>query len=74
MQRTDIRDLARHVGQSVTVMGWVTTTRASGKILFVVVRDGSGYLQVVVSKRDVSEAAWNIGQQLTQETSLAVTG
>ncbi|MBM4188727.1 MAG: asparagine--tRNA ligase, partial [Gemmatimonadetes bacterium] len=42
--------------------------------LFVVVRDGSGYLQVVVSKRDVSEAAWNIGQQLTQETSLAVTG
>jgi asparaginyl-tRNA synthetase len=46
-----VNELDRHVGESVTVRGWVTTTRSSGKIAFVVLRDGSGYLQAVFSKR-----------------------
>jgi asparaginyl-tRNA synthetase len=69
-----INELSRHVGQAVTVRGWVSTTRSSGKIAFVVVRDGSGYLQAVFSKREVSEEAWTRVGSLTQETSIAVTG
>lgn len=69
-----ISELAHHVGQAVTVRGWVVTTRSSGKIAFVVVRDGSGYLQAVFSKREVSEAAWARLAELTQEASVAVTG
>jgi asparaginyl-tRNA synthetase len=62
------------VGQTVTVRGWVTTVRSSGKLAFVNLRDGTGYLQAVVSKRDVAEPAWAASQRLTQETSIAVTG
>ena len=69
-----IRDLESRAGQSVTVRGWVMTTRSSGKIGFVVLRDGTGYLQAVVSKSDVPEVLWETFRQLTQETSLAVTG
>ncbi len=69
-----IEDLPRLVGQTVTVRGWVTTTRSSGKIAFVVLRDGTGYLQAVLSKKDVAETAWDAFGKLTQETSVAVTG
>ncbi len=69
-----INELDRHVGQVVTVRGWVATTRSSGKIAFVVLRDGSGYLQTVFSKREVPDATWTRLADLTQETSIAVTG
>ena len=73
-EQTRIEALADRVGQTVTVRGWVMTTRSSGKIAFVTLRDGTGYLQAVVSKKDVSEAAWEASGRLTQETSIAVTG
>jgi asparaginyl-tRNA synthetase len=69
-----IEDLAERVGASVAVRGWVMTTRASGKIAFVVVRDGTGYLQAVLSKKDVPAAAWEAFGALSQETSIQVTG
>src|SRR5262245_15685168 len=69
-----IRDLPAHVGQSVTLHGWVMTTRFSGKIGFVVIRDGSGYLQVVIVKNEVGEAQWERGRPLTPETYVVVTG
>jgi len=69
-----IEDLKLHVGQQVTVNGWVTTTRSSGKIAFVVLRDGSGLVQCVLAKKDVPEESWNRFQALTQETSVAATG
>ncbi len=56
------------------VRGWVMTTRSSGKIAFVMLRDGTGHLQVVLSKKDVPDAAWAAFGQLTQETSVEVTG
>jgi asparaginyl-tRNA synthetase len=62
------------VGQAVVVFGWVMTTRSSGKIGFIVLRDGTGYLQAVLSKKDVSEAAWEAFGRLTQETAVQVTG
>ena len=69
-----IEDLPRLVGQSVLIRGWVMTTRSSGKIAFVALRDGTGYLQVVLSKKDVPEAAWTAFGTLTQETSVEITG
>src|SRR5437588_574179 len=53
-----IEDLPPLAGQTVITRGWVMTTRSSGRIGFVMLRDGTGYLQVVLSKKDVPEAAW----------------
>jgi asparaginyl-tRNA synthetase len=69
-----IEELKLHVGQPVTVNGWVTTTRSSGKIAFVVLRDGSGLVQCILAKKEVPEESWNRFQALTQETSVAATG
>lgn len=69
-----IADLSHHVGQTVTVQGWVVTTRSSGKIAFLVVRDGSGNLQAVLPRAEVGEEAWATFQALTQEASVAVSG
>jgi asparaginyl-tRNA synthetase len=74
MTAVDIRDLREHVGETVTVRGWVTTTRSSGKIAFVVMRDGSGYVQGVLSKKEVPESTWSAFGSLTQEASVAMTG
>ena len=69
-----IESLPGLVGQAVVVCGWVATSRSSGKIGFVVLRDGTGTVQAVLSKKDVSEAAWNAFAGLTQETAVRVTG
>jgi len=69
-----IKELPGHVGSSVTVRGWVTTTRSSGKIGFVELRDGTGRLQCVFVKKELDENAWETLGQLTLETSVAVTG
>jgi asparaginyl-tRNA synthetase len=70
----DIASLPARIGQTVTVRGWVTTTRSSGKIAFLVLRDGSGYLQCVVVKQEVPADVWDRFGTLAQETSLEVTG
>jgi asparaginyl-tRNA synthetase len=69
-----IEELAAYVGRTVTVRGWVTHVRSSGKVGFVVVRDGSGTVQAVVVKTAVPQHAAQSFSQLTTETSLAVTG
>ncbi|HJQ25576.1 MAG TPA: asparagine--tRNA ligase [Blastocatellia bacterium] len=74
MEQTYIRDLARHVGEEVTIKGWVYNIRSSGKLKFPQIRDGSGIVQGVVSKRDVSEQVWNDFDRLTQESSISVRG
>ena len=74
MAAVEISGLRAHVGETVTVRGWVSTTRSSGKIAFIVVRDGSGYVQGVLSKKEVPETTWAAFQSLTQETSVALTG
>ena len=73
-ERHWIAELPQHAGESVVVRGWVATTRSSGKIAFVVVRDGTGMLQAVLSKRDVGSGVWDSFEKLTQETSVEVTG
>jgi asparaginyl-tRNA synthetase len=69
-----IEDIARHVGQEVTIRGWLRHRRSSGKIHFLVVRDGTGDLQAVVSKAAVGEEPFAEAARLTQESSLILTG
>ena len=72
--RTYIEDIARHADQQVTIHGWLHNRRSSGKIHFLTVRDGTGFLQVVMSKAAVGEDAFGRADHLSQETSLSVTG
>jgi len=71
---TRIKDLPELVESSVIVRGWVERTRSSGKIAFLVLRDGTGYLQCVVPKNEVEDVVWDRVRALTQETSVSVTG
>ena len=74
MSHTWVSELRNHVGRSVTVHGWVSTTRSSGKIAFLVLRDGTGVVQCVLSKKELPAQVWDRFQTLTHETSIAVTG
>lgn len=72
--KTTINRLSDYIGQTVTLAGWVYHNRASGKVLFVVVRDGTGLCQCVVEAAGVSEAVFEAVKRLGQESSLTVTG
>ena len=74
MDRIYIEDLPAHEGETVTINGWLYNKRSSGKIRFPVLRDGTGYLQGVMVKGTVSEEVFARFDQLTQETSLSLTG
>ncbi len=69
-----IAELADHVGEDVTVCGWVYNWRKKGKLRFIILRDGFGYLQCIVFRPEVDEAVWETAVELTQESSLEVTG
>src|SRR5436309_7194419 len=69
-----ISELPSHSGQAVRVRGWVTHVRSSGKVAFIVMRDGTGLLQAVLVKNAVSPESWERFGNLTQETSIEVEG
>ena len=69
-----IEDIARHDGRRVVIRGWLHARRSSGKIHFLTIRDGSGFLQAVMSKAAVDEDTFRRADHLTQETSLIVSG
>ena len=69
-----IAELPAHAGTTVRVRGWVTHLRSSGKVAFIVLRDGSGLLQAVLVKSAVAPETWERFSQLTQETSVEITG
>ena len=72
--RTTIDRFRDHVGRSVTLSGWVYNTRASGKIAFIIVRDGTGLCQCVLEKNEKTAAFFDEVRRLPQESSLEVTG
>jgi asparaginyl-tRNA synthetase len=74
MDQTYIRDVSKHVGEEITIKGWLYNLRSSGKLIFPQVRDGSGVIQGVVFKKNVAEQVWNDFEKLTQESSIIVTG
>jgi asparaginyl-tRNA synthetase len=69
-----IADLAEHEGASVRMKGWLHNRRSGGKLQFLIFRDGTGFMQAVISKADVSEPAWELAKSLTQESSIALEG
>ncbi|MEO8503815.1 MAG: asparagine--tRNA ligase [Acidobacteriota bacterium] len=69
-----IRRLSGHTGQRVLIRGWLSNKRSSGKLAFLQLRDGSGIVQGVVSKAEVSEKAWEDAQRATQESTFHATG
>jgi len=74
MSVVSISHLAQHVGETVTLQGWLYNKRSSGKLHFLEVRDGSGICQCVVFKGNVSPELFAQADHLQQETSLRVTG
>ncbi len=69
-----ISQLADYVGQEVTLQGWLHNKRSSGKIAFLIVRDGTGIVQAVLSQGDVAPEVWERLDTLFYESSLRVTG
>ncbi len=74
MQIVRISELSHHIKEEVTVQGWLYNKRSSGKLRFLLIRDGSGLVQAVVFQGDVSEAVFAASDQLTQESSVSLTG
>ncbi len=74
MSQIYISEVSKHLGQEITIKGWLYNKRSSGKLGFLEVRDGSGMIQGIVSKKDVSEETWELSEKATQESSIVVTG
>jgi len=69
-----VSEAPAHVGGSIEVRGWLMHRRSSGKVQFLVLRDGSGVLQCVVGRNDVAPTVWDLCDGLTQESSVIVRG
>jgi asparaginyl-tRNA synthetase len=69
-----VRDLGRHVGHEVTLQGWLYNKRSSGKLQFLLLRDGTGTVQAVVSRKEVDPETWEAGEAAAQEAALTVEG
>src|SRR5215469_11044296 len=74
MAWTCIDQLSGHAGQEVTLKGWLYNRRSSGKIHFLLLRDGTGICQCVASRADVGAEAFEKADHLGQESALEVTG
>src|SRR3984957_8605037 len=74
MNKTYIADLSQHVGQTVELRGWVYNHRSSGKIKFLLLRDGTGLCQCVYFCGESDQKAFEDFENLTQEACVKVTG
>ncbi|MEP6742514.1 MAG: OB-fold nucleic acid binding domain-containing protein, partial [bacterium] len=72
--RVFINELCNHIGQEVTIKGWLYNLRSSGKILFPQLRDGTGVVQCVALKNSVTPEIWDSLKGLGQESALAIRG
>lgn len=69
-----IKNTPEYLGKEVTIAGWVTNFRSSGKIMFLQMRDGSGFMQAVLEKSTFSEEQWADLDKINQEASIKLTG
>lgn len=69
-----VEHIARFEGQDITIKGWIRNRRSSGKLSFLMLRDGTGDLQAILSKAEVGEDQFALSGQLTQESSVVLTG
>ena len=68
MQTILLKNIANYLGQEVAVRGWIYNFRSSGSISFLQVRDGSGFVQAIVSKNEAPAEVWEACQKITIET------
>jgi asparaginyl-tRNA synthetase len=73
-ETTYIEDIAKHEGQPVRLRGWLHNRRSSGKIHFLTLRDGSGFIQCVMSKQAVGDEMFKAADHLAQESAIIVEG
>ncbi|MBN1282982.1 MAG: asparagine--tRNA ligase [Proteobacteria bacterium] len=69
-----VKDAPKHVGHEATIKGWIYNLRSSGKITFLQLRDGSGFMQCIVHRPEVSDEIWEDAHRLTLESSAIITG
>lgn len=74
MDTITMQQAANYVDQEVEIFAWVTNKRSSGKIAFLQLRDGHTYFQGIVVKNDVTEEVFETAKNLSQETSIRLTG
>ncbi len=74
MEKVYIEDVSKYEDKEITIRGWLYNKRSSGKLWFLLVRDGTGLIQCVVSKKDVSEETFQAAEDITQESSLSARG
>ena len=69
-----IEDVAKYDGKEVTIKGWLYNKRSSGKVHFLLVRDGTGIIQSVISKGEIKDEIFEVAAKITQESSVILTG
>ena len=69
-----VQDLPRHVGETVTLSGWIAALRVHARVAFVVLRDGTGEVQGVLVKSQLPADVWELATSLTQESCISLTG
>lgn len=74
MEQVYIKQLAQHEGQEVTLRGWLSQKRDSKGLAFLILRDGTGFVQCVVDINTVGEETFEVAKKLTQESSFTITG
>ncbi|MBT9545420.1 MAG: asparagine--tRNA ligase [Candidatus Sericytochromatia bacterium] len=74
MTVTTIEEIHKYPDQTVTLRGWLYNKRESGKLVFLILRDGTGFIQCVAFKKDLPEEVWDAAKSVTQESSLMITG
>lgn len=71
---TTIQALTASEGKIATLQGWAQNIRASKALVFLILRDGSGLCQCIISQEDVDNKTWELANELTQESSLRISG
>ncbi len=74
VEQVYLKHIGQHVGSEVEIRGWLYNKRSSGKILFLIIRDGTDLIQGVVVKSEVPQEVFEGAKRLTQESSLIVRG
>ncbi len=74
MQKIFISNIDQYLDQEVKIAGWIQNFRSSGSLYFLQIRDGSGFIQAIISKNDIDKKLWNKCSQISQESSIELTG
>lgn len=72
--QTYIEEITKHIGKEVAIKGWLYSKRSSGKLWFLLIRDGTGVIQTIISEKDVTPEIFEAARVVTQESSVILKG